>query len=146
MKEKYLGIDHGTKRIGVAGTDALGIAAHALETVDGTDEAAGIARIGEIAAEREVVRLVVGLPLNMDGSEGEQVAKARAFGAKLAAATGLPVEFFDERLTSIEAEETLRAQGLSLRDKTNREKIDAIAAQLMLADYLAAHPPAELDE
>ena len=141
MKQRYLGIDHGSKRIGVAGTDALGIAAHGVEMVDGRDVPAALARIGAIAKEREVVRIVAELPINMDGSEGVQSAKARAFGEQLAEATGLPVEFWDERLTSREAEGILRDQGRRSSDCKERGTVDIIAAQLLLSSYLAPPPP-----
>lgn len=133
--DRILAIDYGRKRIGLAACDPLGIAAHPLQTLSGTPEQA-IPAIGAICADRETTKLLVGMPYNMDGSEGPMAAEVRAFAARLAAATGLPLEFADERLTSYGAEEELR--GLSKKQRRDRGRVDAIAAVTLLRDYLAA--------
>ena len=142
---RILAVDHGDRRSGVAISDPLGMSAQPLESIQQSHQQKLVARIAEIAAEREAVRILVGLPLNMDGSEGPRAAAARSFGASLAEATGLPVEFADERLTTVEAERVLAGQPR----KVKRERTDVVAAQIFLQCYLdrAAQPgPADASE
>lgn len=136
MIPRVVAIDYGRKRIGVAGCDALGITVQPLETIHGEPSAA-IAKIVAICREREAERIVVGLPLNMNGTEGEIAAEVRRFGDKLGVAAQLPVEYSDERLTSWSAEQDLR----SFKKKVRRKKglIDAMAAVAILRDWLAAN-------
>lgn len=132
--ERLLAVDYGRRRTGVAGADPLGITAQPLEAVEGGQETV-LARIVALCAEREVDRVLLGLPLNMDGSEGSMAAEVRAFGERLRERTGRPVEFVDERLTSYEAEQQLR--GLRRKkDRRDKGRIDAMAAARILADYL----------
>ena len=104
---RILGLDHGTKRIGLAVSDALGLAAHGLPTLSRAGMEVDLAAIAALVAEREIDEVVVGLPRNMDGSEGLQAKQARAFAARLREALGLPVSFEDERLTSERAQRAL---------------------------------------
>lgn len=136
MRERILAVDYGRKRIGLASCDPLWISAQPLPTLQG-EPAAAIAPIAALCAEREVRRIVVGLPLHMDGSDSDMAKEARAFGGRLAAATGLPVEYFDERLTSFAAEEQLRGVKRGLKKK--KGLIDAAAALQILRDWMAAH-------
>jgi putative Holliday junction resolvase len=131
---RTLGIDHGDRRIGLALSDALGIAAHGLPTVVYSSVAEALAEIQRIVRERDVSELVVGLPRNMDGSLGPQAKKAQEFGEALGRALGLPVHFVDERLTSEQAERTLTEAGLSRRKR--RDRVDRMAAQLILQQHL----------
>src|SRR5207245_2776150 len=100
---RALGIDYGTKRIGVAVSDALGIAASAIELIEETDPARAVARIAALAKDRGVRGLVVGRSVNMDGTEHASTAAVRAFAERCGRATGLPVEYVDERLTTRQA-------------------------------------------
>lgn len=141
--ERVLALDYGRKRIGVAGCDPLGITVQPLEAV-AADRGDPLARIAAVCDEREVDRVVVGLPRNMDGTEGPMAAEARAFGARVAAATGRTVVFHDERLSSAGAEDALRGQTPKQRQKMRKEgRIDAMAAAQVLRDYLAARDRGE---
>jgi putative Holliday junction resolvase len=131
---RYLGVDLGRARIGLALADDVLRTARPLRTFAHRSEAGDVATIGEVAREYEVTTAVVGLPLNMDGSEGPAAGHARRFAERLGAALGLAVELFDERLSSFEAESRLRAQGFSARDAKGR--VDAEAAAVILQGWL----------
>jgi putative Holliday junction resolvase len=116
----------------VAISDPLGVSAQGVESIRESNAAALIARIAEIAAEREAGLIVVGLPLNMDGTEGDRAVKTRAFGGKLAEATGLEIEWLDERLTSQQADRILVG-----RSRAEKKRIqDVVAAQILLQCHL----------
>ena len=139
MKEKLVGnFVRGTLHGGVISAVldvAGGLVAFlgVLKRMDGqSDEKKLVSRIVEIAAERDAALILIGLPLNMDGSEGSRASLARNFGARLAAASGLPVEFADERLTSVQAERILAGRSRAAR----RKRADVVAAQLFLQCYL----------
>jgi putative Holliday junction resolvase len=102
------------------------------------DEAADLAEIGAVAREYEVTQAVVGLPLNMDGSEGASARTARAFAPRLASALGVPVHLFDERLSTFEAEDRLRQRGVSARDM--KAQVDAEAAAVILQGWMDGRP------
>ena len=139
---RYLGIDHGTKRIGLAvGDDASGLASP-VGMVDATGEwARQFEKIIAQAEEYGAEAFVVGLPLNMDDTEGGQAKLVRRFGDGLASASAMPVHYFDERLSSIEAEEHLIGTGLSRAKR--KARTDAIAARTILQGFLDQHPPSE---
>ena len=135
MKAAALAIDHGTRRTGFATSDPLRIATRPLEVWQGAGDGGELVeRVAEIALEREVGTLVVGLPVNMDGSEGPASKNARDFSRQLADAFDLPVHLIDERLTSHEAQNALSETGLSSR-KTKPHR-DAVAAAAILRDFL----------
>lgn len=134
---RILGLDYGARTVGVAICDPLGLTAQPLETVFRKEEnklRRTLARIEEICREYGAEKIVVGLPLNMDDSEGERAALARAFGDRLALRTGLPVFYEDERLTSVEAEEVLKESRVPPRER--KKVIDQIAASLILRSFL----------
>jgi len=131
-----LGIDFGARRIGLAIADSLESPALPLTTIDRVSPLRDLDRIGAAIRSRGVHQIVVGLPLNMDGSEGPMARAARNFGARLGTHLGLPVDYADERLTSFEARERLRDRSAGRARKT---PIDAIAATLILEEWLAAH-------
>jgi len=131
---RYLGVDLGRARIGLALADEVLRTARAHSMVARRSDAADLAAIGEVAREYEVTRAVVGLPLNMDGSEGPSARFARGFAAKLGEALGVPVELQDERLSTFEASDRLRGQGLSARDQ--KGLIDAESAAVILQAWL----------
>src|ERR1700721_665670 len=97
IKQRILGLDVGDKRIGVALSDPLGITAGGLETVQRVNMEQDVNRIAQIAQRHEVIQIIVGLPLNMDGSSGGQAEKAKSFGRKLARVKGINVLYKDER-------------------------------------------------
>jgi len=139
---RSLGLDVGDVRIGVALGDPLGILASPLAIVtrrDGEEYAA----LSKIIADNDVARIVVGLPLAMDGGEGSQAVKTRVFVEELERRTGVPIIFQDERLTTVEAQRMVR----EARKTARTERYDAAAAALILQDYLnTANPPIFPDE
>lgn len=134
---RLAGLDVGDKTIGVALSDLLGWTAQGLEVIRRTSLARDLERLRQLAAQHEVSRWVVGLPRNMNGTYGPRAELARAFAADLAAATGLPVELWDERLTTAQAQRALIA-GDVRRDR-RRAVVDRLAAQLILQGYMDAH-------
>jgi putative Holliday junction resolvase len=136
---RALGLDIGKRRIGVAVSDPLGLLARPVETVRAVSLNVDVARIAALAKELEAEMIVVGDPLHMSGEAGTMSSRAHKFGEVLRKATGLPVEYCDERLTSVEAERILRDQGVSPRKA--REQIDAMAAAVILQSYLNSLKP-----
>jgi len=131
-----LGVDYGDARIGLSVSDELETLASPLVTLKSESMRKNIDAVAEAAAEEKVSRIVIGLPLNMDGSEGARASKTRSFGRVLEKVSGLPVEYFDERLTSVEAEEIMESVGVKKNKRKNL--VDRIAAQLILQSYLDA--------
>ncbi len=135
---RWLGIDHGTKRIGVAaGSTADGIATP-VTVLPAAPFNDALARIAELAAEYEAEGIVVGLPLNMDDTEGPQARLARDAARSIAEATGRDVRMWDERLSSFEADQAL-AGTMTRRQRKARQ--DAVAAAAMLQDFLSSGGP-----
>jgi putative Holliday junction resolvase len=128
---RVLAVDPGAVRVGLAVTDPEGLIASPLGVIPGWNAAEAIAKTVE---ELGVGTVVIGLPLNMDGSEGPSAVKAREL-AEAVATCGVPVEFCDERLTSVTAERVLIESGL--RRRRRREVQDAVAATVLLEAYLA---------
>lgn len=129
-----LGLDIGLKRIGVAGCDGLGLLATELTTIHRTSFINDVAAIQKIIIEREVNILIIGLPYRIDGSIGNQAKQVMKYAKRLSEALNLPMEFVDERLTSIEAEEQLKNnKHFSTRDKG---LIDKRAAAIILQQWL----------
>jgi putative Holliday junction resolvase len=137
---RVLAIDLGTKRIGLALSDASGLSAQPLDALQRRNLTADLARICSIAGDRKAIRFIVGLPLHMDGRESPMSDLCRRFAARLAEASGLPVDLHDERLTSVEAEQMLRERGWSL-DRLLKEKkkgtVDRLAATVLLEDWMS---------
>lgn len=129
-----LGLDVGTKTIGVAVADELGMLAHPVCTVARQGVRKDCDRLETIVADRGVDRLVVGLPLELDGTEARSARLARQVGEALAERTGLPVSWVDERYTSVEAERRLIAVGMSRQKR--KAVIDQEAAVLILQGWL----------
>lgn len=127
-----LGVDPGTKRIGLAIADLETRFAHALEVIDATSNA--VPTILQRARERGVVKIVVGKPVGLSGREGPAVERQNAFVEELRAATDIPVETFDERLTTVVAESALRAGGTTAKNRAGIR--DAVAAQVLLQGFL----------
>lgn len=137
-----LGLDVGSKRIGVAGCDGTGLIATGLTTIERTSFDRDVTQLREIVEQRKVQVLVVGLPYSMDGTLGLQARKVQKFAARLAKALQLPVEYVDERLTSFEAEEQLKAEQRS--PSRNKSLIDRKAAAIILQEWLDARRSADL--
>jgi putative Holliday junction resolvase len=131
---KLLGLDLGTKTIGVAVSDALRYTATPLETIARTKFTADAARLLELISDNKVVTLVLGLPLNMDGSEGPRAQSTRAFARNLGQKTPLPIVFWDERL-STSAVTRMLIEADTRRDR-RAEVVDKLAASYILQGYL----------
>ncbi len=128
-------IDYGDARTGLAVSDPTGLLAGHTETVHAYRAEDVIARIAAVAEEYGVGQLVLGHPVNMDGTRGTRAEKAEAFAERLRAETGLPVALWDERRTTIDAHQILRANGRNGRQRKN--VVDAVAAALILEGYLS---------
>lgn len=133
---RTLGLDLGDRRIGVALSDPLGLAAHPLLTLTRVSRERDLERIRELVREHQVERIVVGLPLAMDGTRGGRVRLTEAFMKRVRAATGIPVIPWDERLTTVQAEKALLEGDVSRARR--RLVIDQIAAAILLQAYLDA--------
>jgi putative holliday junction resolvase len=134
---RLAGVDYGTVRIGIAVTDFEQRLASPYENYTRRGEAADAAYFRRLASEERIDRFVVGLPVHLSGNESAKSLEARRFGEWLAKVTGRPVEFFDERYTSSEAEQLLIGMGLT--KKRRKEKLDKLAAQILLTAYLESH-------
>lgn len=145
-RSRVLAIDLGTRRIGLAISDTEGLSAQPLDALQRRSLAEDLARICSVAKDRKVRRIVVGLPLHMDGRESPMSDLCRRFAARLAEASGLPIDVHDERLTSVEAEQMLRERGWSL-ERLLKEKrkgtVDRLAAAVLLEDWLSGLPAPE---
>jgi putative Holliday junction resolvase len=140
---RFLGIDHGSRRIGLAFGDEIGVATP-LPAITLADPARQWAAIAAVVGERRISEMVVGHPLNMDGTSGEKAREVEAFAERLRSEFGLPVHLVDERLTSYEAESTIPP---SRRRALRRSGlVDSRAATLILQDFLDGRNPGEAAE
>ncbi len=134
---RIMGLDYGSKTVGVAVSDALGLTAQGVETVTREEEGKlrrTLRRIEELAKEYEVDRIVLGCPKNMNNSLGDRAEKTEAFKEMLERRLGLPVILWDERLTTVAAERILMESGV--RRENRKQVIDKVAAGLILQGYL----------
>ncbi|MBN1422068.1 MAG: Holliday junction resolvase RuvX [Planctomycetes bacterium] len=142
MTGRFVGLDPGEKRIGVAVSDALGLLARPVGMAEG--EEALDAMIRDLASEGDIAGIVVGLPRNMDGSLGPKAREAEAFAERLRVRTGLTVDLWDERLSTVEASRQLAERGI--RGRRQAERIDAAAARVILQGFLDARRQARPQE
>ena len=137
---RILAVDYGERRVGLALSDETGIvAAESLETIDRKNIKAPNTleqEIDRVAVSYKVAEIVVGLPVNMDGSLGEAAQKVIQFARGLGTLTGLPVRTWDERLTSVVAQRVQRELGLPLGKRREKGRIDRTAAMVLLQNYL----------
>jgi len=131
---RVLAIDHGTKRMGIAVSDELGILAQPLEFIPADPFHEFLARLKQILGDREIDQILVGMPRNMDGSYGPQALKVQDFVAALKKSVLQPIKTWDERLTTVQAAWALRASGK--KAKKQKDKVDAAAAAVLLQGYL----------
>ncbi len=134
---RLLGLDYGEKYVGVAVSDPMGITASPLESIQRKEEnklRKTYARIEEIVREYGVEKIIIGLPKNMNNTEGESAAHCREFAANVERRTEVPVELWDERLSTISANRVLMETGV--RRENRKEVIDKIAASIILQNYL----------
>lgn len=131
---RILALDLGKKRIGLAISDPLGITAQGLPNLVRTNKRADLAALAELAREREVGLMLMGNPINMKGTEGRQSGWVREFAEAIEQRLGLPVRFWDERLTSVEAGRVLRQSGISIEKRA--AAVDKLSAVILLQSYL----------
>jgi putative Holliday junction resolvase len=134
-----MGLDVGSKTVGVALSDPLGITAQPVETIkiDEDDGEFGLERLAELVAQHKPVKFILGLPKHMNNDEGLRAEASRNYGRLLSERFSLPVEFQDERLTTVQAEKVLIDGGTRRKDR--KKFIDKLAAVLILQNYLDAH-------
>lgn len=138
MKTKRLiALDYGDRRIGIAVSDLLGITAQpaGFLTVEGKKDA--VLKLKDVFLEYGPCKVILGLPKNMDGSEGERAEKTRRFAQLITEETGLETDFFDERLTTVYAERTLNSMNVKGKKKTGKK--DSLSAVLILQGYMETH-------
>jgi putative holliday junction resolvase len=129
-----LALDLGKKRIGLALSDPLGITAQGLPTFQRTNNRQDLTAMEALAKEREVTLFLIGHPLHMSGRDSRQAQYTRDFGHRLHERTGIEVRYWDERLTSVEAERVLKESGISIEKRARA--VDQLAAQILLESYL----------
>lgn len=137
-RSRVMALDVGSRRIGVAVTDPLGITAQGLDTIQRQNKRRDLAALREVLAKYDVREVVVGLPLRLSGAEGTQSEKMRLFADDLHKHFGLTVHLWDERWTSTEANRLLRETDLSI--KKRGQAVDRMAAILILTSWMEAHP------
>lgn len=135
---RALGLDLGTKTIGLAVSDELGITAQGITTLERKGLRRDLEALNEKVADYGIDRFVIGLPLNMDGSEGPRAEATRKFGTALEAATRLPVIYWDERLTTVSAHRMLLEADVSRQKR--KQVVDQIAAVLILQGWMESLP------
>ncbi|MGH9525796.1 MAG: Holliday junction resolvase RuvX [Terriglobales bacterium] len=133
---RVLALDLGGRRIGLAASDLMGITAQGLPTLVRRNREQDFAALMRLAEERQITLFLLGLPLHLSGEEGVQAQKARAFGTKLAARSRIPVQYWDERLTTAAAQRVLRSAGASLGQR--QKAVDRMAAVILLQSFLDA--------
>ena len=133
---RILAIDYGSRRMGLAVSDALGITAQGIETLERRNKRSDFARLERVLREYQVIEIVLGNPLRMSGEEGTQSQKVAEFAEELRRRFELPVHLWDERLTSSEANRLLREAEVSLHRRT--QAVDRMAATLILQSFLQA--------
>lgn len=138
LPRRILGLDVGSKRIGVAVSDPLGITAQGLDTIQRQNKRRDREVLRAVLSKYEVAEIVVGLPLRLTGAEGTQSEKMREFADDLKTQFGLPVHLWDERWTSTEANRLLRETNLSIEKRG--KAVDRMAAILILQSWMEAHP------
>jgi putative holliday junction resolvase len=131
---RVLAVDYGERRTGLAVSDELGISAHGLDTIEAVDEAEIPSRVAQTAKETGAKKIVVGLPLNMDGTESEKSKKVREFADILSREISVPVVFWDERMTSIQAQRIMNE--MEVKTYKNKNMIDRISATLILQEFM----------
>ncbi|HKW74345.1 MAG TPA: Holliday junction resolvase RuvX [Terriglobales bacterium] len=134
---RILAIDYGSRRMGLAVSDPLGITAQGLDTLERKNKRSDFARLERVLREYHVSEIVLGLPLRMSGEEGAQSQKVVEFAEELRRRFALPVHLWDERLTSAEANRLLREAELSIQKRA--QAVDRMAATLILQSWLQAH-------
>lgn len=135
---RVLALDLGKRRVGLAVSDELGITAQGLPTLQRTRIRDDIEALAAIVAEKNVTLVLMGNPLHMSGREGRQVEYTREFAARLQARTGVPIEYWDERLTTVAAQRVLRESGIGIGKRA--AAVDRLSAVILLESFLDSRP------
>lgn len=138
---RILALDLGKRRIGLAVSDPLGITAQGLRTFERTRVRDDVAQLSDLARELEVGLFLMGNPLHMSGADSRQAEYTREFAVRLEKSSGIPVKFWDERMTSIQAGRVLRDSGISIEKRARA--VDQLSAVILLESYLDSLPRAE---
>ena len=133
-KPRILALDLGRRRIGLALSDPLGITAQGLPTLQRTNIREDLAALARLIEQHQVGLLLMGYPVHMTGREGRQTEYTREFSERLAATTGVPLRYWDERLTTVEAQRVLKESGISIAKRARA--VDQLSAQILLASFL----------
>ena len=131
---KYLGVDYGDKRTGLAECDISGLIAGGIGTISEGGMRKTAQRVAEEAEKRSCKKIIIGLPKNMDGSEGPRADVIKAFGALLAEITSIPIDYYDERMTTMVAYRFLGETGTY--GKKRKDTVDTLSAQIILQNYI----------
>jgi putative Holliday junction resolvase len=131
---RILALDFGKRRIGLALSDELGITAQGLETFQRNNIREDLQRLAQLISEKNVSLILMGNPLHMSGAEGRQAEHVRDFASRLSARSGVKVEFWDERLTTVAAQRVLKESGISIQKRARA--VDRLAAVILLESYL----------
>ncbi len=131
---KYLGVDYGDRRTGIAECDPSGMLAHGVGTVTSGGMRGAAEQVAKEASARSCKKIIIGLPKNMDGSEGFRAEAVRAFAEILSQFTDIPIDFYDERMTTMQASRFLEATGTY--GKKRKNVIDTLSAEIILQNYL----------
>ena len=134
IRGRILALDLGKKRIGLALSDPLGITAQGLPTLERVNIRQDMAALAELIKDREVTLLLMGNPIHMSGHEGRQAAYVHEFAERLAKETEVPLRYWDERLTTVEAHRVLRSSGIGIEKRARA--IDKLSAVILLESYL----------
>lgn len=143
-KRRVLALDLGKRRIGLAISDELGITAQGLETQQRTNLREDLSHLADLVTQKNVGVILMGNPIHMSGREGRQAEYTRDFAERLKDKTGLPVVYWDERLTSVEAGRVLRDSGISIEKRARA--VDRLSAVILLASYLDSLSPSTEEE
>jgi putative holliday junction resolvase len=135
---RVLALDVGKRRIGLAISDPLGITAQGLPTLERTTIREDLARLADLIASRSVSLLLIGDPLHMSGDQSRQAQYIRDIARRLNEKTGIPVQFWDERLTTVQAQRVLKESGISIEKRARA--VDQLAAVILLESYLDSIP------
>ena len=134
QSDRVLALDVGKRRIGLAISDPLGITAQGLPTLERTTVREDVAKLANLTSERCVSLFLIGKPLHMSGDESRQAEYIKSFGDRLTEKTGIPVKFWDERLTTVQAQRILKESGISIEKRARA--VDRLAAVILLESYL----------
>ena len=140
-RRRILALDVGKRRIGLAISDGLGLTAQGLPTLQRTTVREDLAHLAELSRERDVTLYLVGEPLHMSGDKSRQAQYIRDFAERLTERTGIPVQFWDERLTTVQAQRVLRESGISIDKRA--KAVDRLAAVILLESFLDSLPAEE---